>query len=94
MRITVTRSGGFGGLRPEVSEVATEALDRQDAAPLEALAASLPDRADPPSGADQYQYDVTVEHQGQTRSYQFHGQQNPAADLIARVRAIAQRRPS
>jgi hypothetical protein len=94
MKISVTRSGGFMAMRPQTTEVTTDSLAPEEAAPLEALAASLPDRADAPSGADQYQYDVTIARPGATRSYVFHGEQNPAADLIARVRTLAKRPPS
>jgi hypothetical protein len=89
MKITVTRSGGFAGI-PQTSEVATESLGRDDAAPLEALATALSDGPQPSApGADQYRYDVTVGHAGGSKSYTFAGEQNPAADLIARVRALA-----
>jgi hypothetical protein len=95
MKISVTRSGGFMAMRPQTTEISTESLEAGDAAKLEALATSLPDRVDPPgSGADQYQYDVTVAHEGGSCSYKFHGEQSPAADLIAYVRDIATRQPS
>jgi len=91
VKISVTRSGGFMAMRPQTTEVTTDSLAPDEAAPLEAMATSLPDHIEAPSGADQYQYDVTVDHQGSTRSYVFHGEQNPAADLITRVRTIAKR---
>lgn len=94
MRITVTRSGGLAGMKPQTNEVSTDELRPHDAAPLEALARSLLDRVEPSApGADQYQYDVMVAHGGGTRSYTFHGEQNPAAELIARVRALGKPTP-
>jgi len=91
MKITVTRSGGLMGMRPQTAEVTTDSLPPAEKAPLEALATALPDETAAPPGGDQFQYDVTVEHAGATQSYTFHGEQHPAADLVARVRQIAQR---
>jgi hypothetical protein len=96
MKISVTRSGGFAAMRPQTTEVATESLPPADAAKLETLAASLPDHPDAPPapGGDQYQYDVTVAHAGGSRSYTFHGEQSPAADLIAHLRTVAHSQPN
>jgi hypothetical protein len=91
MKIKVTRSGGFMAMRPQTTEITTDSLPPAEKAPLEALATSLPEETAAPPGGDQFQYDVTVEHEGGTQSYTFHGEQHPAADLVARVQQIAKR---
>jgi hypothetical protein len=71
VRVEVSRSGGFAGVTRTAS-VDTDSLDTAQAAELRRLvgasrAASVPPARRPSAdGADRFQYEITVEHGGQT----------------------------
>ncbi len=75
VRVEVNRSGGFAGITRTAS-LDTESLDAAKAAELRRLvgvsrAASSPAAAGEPAarrGADRFQFEITVEHDGQTET--------------------------
>jgi len=69
MRITLQRSGGFGGIRPPAVTVDTEKLSPENARELESLvqssgvrdsSAKAPRKKDGPPQADRFSYTLTL----------------------------------
>jgi len=95
MRITIQRSGGFAGLRPPPVTVDTAQLPPDQSAALQEavkrvdLTASQEPSA-PQRGADRFQYQVTIEDAGQTRSLTFNeGTPSPLKAIVDQVTAGA-----
>lgn len=86
MRILVERTGGFAGIKKKAA-VDSEALPAEESAELERLvaaagilqpaAAAAPQQAAGQQGADQFQYDLTVESSGGQRTVELHDPVNP-----------------
>jgi hypothetical protein len=85
MRILVERTGGFAGIK-KTGAVDSEALPAEESAELERLvaaagilqpAAAAPQQATGQQGADQFQYNLTVESSGGQRTLELHDPVNP-----------------
>jgi hypothetical protein len=85
MKITITRSGGLLGSTQQ-AEVHTELLEPQEALRIENAAnALLPSTSSEPSGADLFQYDITISDAEGSRTLRYYGDPNPASSLIESV---------
>ena len=86
MRILLERSGGFAGIKKKAA-VDSESLSKDESAELQKLVDAagvlgMPAAPDSPQGADQFQYNLTIESPEQKRSVVLH---DPASPEVKRL---------